>query len=258
MITINTRMMNLSKKLYFLSVCTIMLSGLKPVPCAAAEASAVKQDYQLATDIADYYTKSFSSEGRDTEVTVKEHAAHEIRPARLTERNKREVVFNRLFTKSEKYALLQQKMAPVLNKYAWGDLNLFYGTTSEPAYHLLGRINRTVTILGEGVLATLLVTPTSNLEELRKRQHVIQTFLDNTMEVDQLKTSLRRYQEAEQSILSLWTPTDPLYTKEYRKYMDDYFYTKGDDKANKNTGWLEFKKRFFVTSGAYNIVFYGL
>jgi DNA mismatch repair protein MutS len=136
-------------------------------------------------------------------------------------------------------------MTPVLNEYAWGDLHLFYGTTSEPAYHLMSRINRTVTTLGEGVLATLLVTPTSSLEELGKRQQVIQTFLDSTEEIDQLKSSLHRYQEAEQSVLSLWTPTDPLYAKEYRKYMDDYFYTKNDEKANKNVGWLEFKKRFF-------------
>jgi hypothetical protein len=74
---------------------------------------------------------------------------------------------------------------------------------------------------------------------------MIQTFLDNTTEVDQLKASLCRYQETEQSILSLWTPTDPLYAKEYIKYMDDYFYTKDDDQANKNAGWLELKKRFF-------------
>jgi hypothetical protein len=26
--------------------------------------------------------------------------------------------------------------------------------------------------------------------------------------------------------------------------MDDYLYTKNDERANKNAGWLEFKKRF--------------
>jgi DNA mismatch repair protein MutS len=136
-------------------------------------------------------------------------------------------------------------MAPVLNKYAWKDLHLFYGTTSAPAYHLMSRINRTVTVLGESVLATLLVTPTNNLEELTKRQHIIQNFLDSTEEADRLRASLRHYQEAEQSVLSLYTPTDPLYTKEYTKYMDDYFYTKNDERSNKNATWLEFKKRFF-------------
>lgn len=129
----------------------IVLSGLKPTPHTAVEAPSSEQYYQLATDIADYYIKSFSSEGTVTETaTVKEHIAHEIRAAKLGEKTKREVVFNRIFIKSKKYALLQEKMAPVLNEYAWGDL-LFYGTTSEPACHLMSRIHRTVTTLGEGV-----------------------------------------------------------------------------------------------------------
>jgi DNA mismatch repair protein MutS len=223
-----------------------MLVGLRSAPCIAAEVPSSEQDYRLAAAIADYYIKSFPSEGGVTETeTEKEHAAHEIRPAELGEKTKREVVFNSIFAKSKKYAFLQENMTPVLNQYAWGDLHLFYGTTSERASHLMSRINRTVTVLGESVLATLLVTPTSNLEELARRQRIIQIFLDSTEEVDRLKASLRRYQEAEQSVLSLWTPTDPLYTKEYGKYMDDYFYTKNDEKANKNSGWLEFKKRFF-------------
>ncbi len=242
---ISLRSINPSRKYWVARGVCIALIGLLPAPYASGEVQVAKKDYQLATNIADYYIKSFPSEGKDTEVTVKEHAAHEIRPVNLTEKTKREVVFNSLFTKSKNYAWVQQNMAPILNEYAWSDLHLFYGTTSEPAHHLMSRINRTITALGEGVLATLLVTPTSNLEKLRERQHVIQTFLDNTTEVDQLKTSLHRYQEAEQSVLSLWTPTDPLYTKEYRKYMDDYFYTRNDEKANKNAVWLEFKKRFF-------------
>ena len=237
-------MLNPSRKNYLLGLLA-MLVGLIPTPCVAEKDQATEKTYQLATDIVNTYTRSFPSEGKDTESTVKERAAHEVRPPKLTESARHGVVFNRLFTKSKKYALLQQKMEPILNEYVWGDLHLFYGTTSEPAYHLMSCINRTRTILGEGVLATLLVTPTSNLEELRKRQHIIQTFLDNTMEVDRFKASLCRYQEAEQSILSLWTPTDPLYTKEYIKYMDDYFYAKGDDRANKNASWLEVKKRFF-------------
>ena len=83
--------------------------------------------------------------------------------------------------------------------FAWGDLHLFYGTTSNPAYHLMSRINRTLTTLGEGVLATLLVTPTSNIAELRQRQEIIHAFLESTAERAQLKESLKRYQDSEQS-----------------------------------------------------------
>jgi DNA mismatch repair protein MutS len=232
-----------SKKKHLLGFLTLLV-GLSATPCAAEEDQVTEASYQLATHIADAYTKSFSSEGEDAASTVKEHTVHGVRPPRLTEKTSREVVFNCIFKKSKQYALLRQKMTPILNAYAWGDLHLFYGTTSTPGHHLMDRINRTATILGECVLATMLVTPTSNIEELKKRQHTIQTFLDNTAEVAQLKAILCRYQEAEQSVLSLWTPTDSLYTKEYKKYMDSYFYTKNDPRANKNAKWLESKKRF--------------
>jgi DNA mismatch repair protein MutS len=235
---------NSSKKKHVLGFL-ILLVGLSATPRAAEENQITKANYQLATHIADAYIKSFSSEGEDAASTVRERAVHGVRPPRLTEKTSREVVFNRIFKKSKQYALLQKKMASILNAYAWGDLHLFYGTTSTPGHHLMNRINRTATILGECVLATMLVTPTSNIEELKKRQHTIQTFLDNAAEVTQLKAILCRYQEAEQSVLSLWTPTDSLYTKEYREYMDIYFYTKNDPRANKNARWLELKKRFF-------------
>ena len=97
-----------------------------------------------------------------------------------------------------------------------------------------------MTALGEGILVTMLVTPTSDIQELRKCQHTIQTFLENTVAVDQLQNSLHRYQEAEERVLPLWTSTDPLYTEEY---VED------NDSSNKNAGYLEFKKRFFRDFG---------
>ena len=236
---------NITYMYLFRQASTVVLAIACAFPALAQTVASADKHCELATEIADHYTKSFPSESRATEAPEKEQAAHEIRPAHLAEKVKREVVFNHIFTKSPNYALVQQKMAPVLNEYAWGDLSLFYGTTSTPAYHLMSRVNRTQTILGEGVLATMLVTPTSNIGELKRRQHIIRTFLAHQQEVAQLKNSLRNYQAAEESLLSLWTPTDPLYTKEYRKYMDDYFYSKGNDAANKSAGWLEFKKRFF-------------
>ena len=201
--------------------------------------------YSLATDIADCYTRSFPSEGSSTEMPLKNQKAHDTRPAHLGAKAKREVAFNRIFAKSHHYALQQQQMAPILNEYAWADLNLFYGTTATPAYHLMSRINSATTLLGEGVLATMLVTPTSNIAELKHRQSLIKAFLDSPEEVAQLKRSLQAYQEAEESLFSLWTPSDPLYTKEYKRYMSKRFYSKKDGKGNKSAGWLELKKRFF-------------
>ena len=156
--------MYLYKKTFLLALVTLFLASV---------AQETRAD-ELATDIATHYIKSFPSEGKQEEEPDKEKKAHEARPACLEEKKKREVVFNALFTKSGDYALLQQKMAPILNKYSWGDLKLFYGTTSTPAYHLMNRINRAHTLLGEGVLATMLVTPTSDIEVLKKNQRMLQ------------------------------------------------------------------------------------
>ena len=220
------------------SICAYSVVRAQEVPPSGSP-------YSLATDIADCYTRSFPSEGSSTEMPVKNQKAHDTRPAHLGAKAKREVAFNRIFAKSHHYALQQQQMAPILNEYAWADLNLFYGTTATPAYHLMSRINSATTLLGEGVLATMLVTPTSNIAELKHRQSLIKALLDSPEAVDQLKRSLQAYQEAEESLFSLWTPSDPLYTKEYKRYMSKRFYSKKDGKGNKSAGWLELKKRFF-------------
>ena len=42
-------------------------------------------------------------------------------------------------------------------------------------------------------------------------------------------------------MLSFWTATDPLYTKEYNKYMDDLFYTK-NTKTDQSASSLQWRK----------------
>lgn len=226
-----------------------MIGGLVLTPSISHALQAPEQADRLATSIADCYVKSFASESRNKEEVAKpkhKYAKSAIILPKLAEKTKREIVFNQLFTKSSNCHWLQQHMTYILNEYAWSDLHLFYGTTSEPAYHLMSRINRTLTTLGEGVLAMLLATPTRDVKELKKRQHLIQTFLENTQAIEKLRGILCCYQKAEENILSLWTPVDPLYTKEYVQYMKKKFYGSNSGSANKNARYLEFKKRFFI------------
>lgn len=201
--------------------------------------------YELATDIADHYIKSFPSEGIQNSEPAKVKKAHEAQSVHLDEKKKREVLLNAIFTKSKDYTLVQNQAMPVLNKHAWKDLHLFYGTTTTPAYHLMSRINKTDTLLGEGALATMLVTPLKDIQALKKRQAIIQAFLDHEETVAELKNSLQYYQEGEERVFSLWTPGDPLYTKEYQKYMNSYFYSKNSPQSNKSATWLELKKRYY-------------
>lgn len=200
----------------------------------------------LAESVADCYMRSFPSESRGAHSKAdKDRSAYDIRPAELEEKVKREVVFNSVFRKSTGYVAAEQAAPPVLNPYAWADLKLFYGTTTTPEWHLMKRVNRTLTVLGEGALATMLAAPISDIQELTRRQKVIRRFIETPEEANRLREALRAYSDAEESHLSLWTSRDPLYTKEYVQYMEDKFYAKGNDPSNKSVGWLEFKKRFF-------------
>ena len=203
------------------------------------------QPPNLAKALADHCIKPFASDEEDAPTAAtkaQRQPAHHIRPPKLDAATIRKVAFNAILAKSKNFDRVQQHqhMEVILNEeYAWDDLKLFYGTPSDPGYHLLSRINRTTTTLGEAVLASLLATPTSNLEELSHRQHIIQTLLDNPLAVEELKSSLQTYQEIEQSLLSFWTSTDPLYSKEYTEYMKKF----GLNTASKSAGFLELNKR---------------
>lgn len=238
MLTFNT----MKKTIIILkSICFLSLSFFK---LYAAEGN-------LSKSIANSYLRSFPSEKIEeapdftAEDKKNDFDIQAIRPPKLGEQTVRTVIFNTILVKSSEMKELQENMQNILNQYAWGDLKLFYGSTSAIDYSLMNNIDKTITIVGEAVLAALLVTPTSNIDELIDRQHVIKTFFSKKKEVKYIRSVLKEYKDSENSLLSLYSPYDPLYTREYRKYMEDYYYAKNNDPSNKNAGWLEFKKRFF-------------
>ncbi|MHB9147509.1 MAG: MutS-related protein [Candidatus Amoebophilus sp.] len=236
-------------KKYLILLLSVLLSYWN---ITLANKDNTNKESKLATAVANHYIRSFASQAEEQkeaiQAEIKKHAhapEHEIRPAKLDVATIRKTIFNNILARSGKLFAVQQQMQPILNEYAWADLKLFYGTTTDPSYNLMSRINKTTTVLGEAALATMLVTPTSDIQLLQERQYILKTFLNDFSQVLKLKDHLRIYQDAEQSMISFWTSTDPLYTKEYIKYMEDKFYAKGKDSSNKSAAWLEFKKRFY-------------
>lgn len=159
----------------------------------------------------------------------------------LSEHSKRRVVFNELFARSERYTAMETATPPVLNPYAWTDLNLFSGSTANPSFNLISRLNKTSTTLGEGALATLLATPVASIPELQKRQATLRCLLQEDQAYDALKRQLADFRRAEEGLLSFWTDTDPLYINEYNKYMNNRFYT-GKTKVAQNATALQWRK----------------
>lgn len=140
---------------------------------------------------------------------------------KLAESTQRKVVLRTIFSDID--ANIPAGRGAILNPNVWTDLMLFCGGSSNPRHHFLSRINRTTTVLGECALATLLVTPTSDIATLSNRQRTLQILLEHPTCLATLKQSLESYRNVEQSLLSLWAHTDPLYTHAYRSYMNQRF-----------------------------------
>lgn len=140
----------------------------------------------------------------------------------------------------------------VLNKFAWTDLKLFCGTTSDLQYNLLSRIDKTLTTIGECSLAILLATPTDSINELMHRQNAINGLLTNPSINDNIKHYIELFDKIEQSFVSFWSQTDPIYNKAYKDFLFNKFFFK-NKKLNKSAFFLESYKKisgdvwFFVT-----------
>ncbi|WP_342265123.1 MutS-related protein [Cardinium endosymbiont of Philonthus spinipes] len=152
---------------------------------------------------------------------VKQKAILQTDKIKLAQSTQRKVVLRTIFSDVDANVAAESK--GILNDNVWTDLMLFCGGSTNPAHHFLSRINRTTTVLGECALATLLVTPTSDITTLSNRQRTLQVLLEDPACLAALKQSLEAYRNVEQSLLSLWTYTDPLYTHAYRDYMAKRF-----------------------------------
>ncbi|ROT47340.1 MutS-related protein [Candidatus Cardinium hertigii] len=207
----------------------------------------------ITLPLAASYLKSFESESDESE---KKQPSRLLQSARLpsgitnitaiylTPREERAIVFNKIFATSQRYQACYPTSTSdrVLNQYAWKDLHLFCGTTTTPNYHFLSRINKTITVLGESALASLLAAPTADLSTLTKRQQLIALLGQDKVTSQTLKVSLREYKNSEKQLLSFWTETDPLYTKEYGAYLTRLFYYKDRAATNKKAGPLQMRK----------------
>ena len=230
-------------RLYFILLFTSLTYG---TAFAAIESSPKK----LVNKVTDAYIKAFPSEVVNAPTDPNQATEKKFKPVErtqvtLSDVKKRTVVLNEVFAKSELCDDYIAQIPPILNVHAWKDLHLFCGDTATPGFNLLARINRTLTTLGEGALALLLATPTHHIKEIQNRQQIIQLLSKEQGVHDPLKAWLTTFSKQESSMLSFWTDTDPLYTKEYHTYMHNRFYTKSQtvNHSAKSLQWRKVLKR---------------
>ena len=161
----------------------------------------------------------------------------DVNNVQLLEQTQRKVVLRTIFSElNEQYCKDNQ----ILNAHAWNDLKLFFGSINNPQRNVLSAINRTTTVLGECALATLLVRPTADIDQLVARQNIIKFFLEEEDQLNQIKQLLSNYHDIEYRLLSFWVSLDPLHSQAYKTYMRKRF-TYQDDAKNKRSKKLRSK-----------------
>lgn len=179
----------------------------------------------LTTKIAHNYYKTF----KPTQHTAANNDPLHIPPkgkvvnindVNLSETTQRKVVLRTIFSNLDTEPT---RGMHILNFHAWNDLKLFFGSKTNPQRHLLSLINKTTTVLGECALATLLVTPTSDIPTLTNRQKTIKFFIDNLTCYNDAKQILHNYRHIEPRLLTFWVSIDPLSSQAYKEYMAKRF-----------------------------------
>ena len=99
----------------------------------------------------------------------------------------------------------------ILTHYAVKDLDLLNGSTLSPDHSILKSLGTPVTVSGEIMLANLLITPTTDINVLKKRQSTLQYLIDHPMIMAKLENHLQRFSTNEDGIISLLDPSDTIY-----------------------------------------------
>ena len=102
------------------------------------------------------------------------------------------------FAQLKKSKLLEESLSEnknVLDFYSWQDLDLLCGNQATPDKNLHAKVNRTVTSLGTCVLATTLVSPSTEQEEIVKKQEITKVLCEDAELKENLGAALARIKE---------------------------------------------------------------
>ncbi|WBA86454.1 hypothetical protein [Endozoicomonas sp. GU-1] len=121
----------------------------------------------------------------------------------LSPGEKRKIVLKSLTQQTVDQASSTNK---ILTHYAVKDLDLLNGPTQSPDHSILKSLGTPITVSGEIMLANMLITPTTDINVLKKRQSTIQYLIDNPIIMARLENHLQRFSANEDGIISLLDP----------------------------------------------------
>lgn len=124
---------------------------------------------------------------------------------KLTLNQKRSIVFD-LFGRYSKSNIVQ----PVYHQFGTDEIRKDLEMFTQTDAHLLRKVCRTKTVFGEAVFAKTLAVPTSDKQELRRRQAIVKALIDSPELFDLVERSLERIKSIEPLFLSFFSSTNDL------------------------------------------------
>ncbi len=194
----------------------------------------------IYTTIATRYLPSFEIQQKEAPKNEKQ-IAEEIEQKKkinstvtpLSEREQREIVFSLFSRHANKDS---HSKAHVFEVQSWDDLELFCGPTTTKTSHLFSPLNKTCTVMGEAVMARMLVQATTDIKTLRNRIEIEKMLVDNENLANELETELNNIKKAEPIFYSSWK--DEGYFNQ--EFIDKLYYSKNWFKRlNQSTTVLE-------------------
>ncbi|MEM7174229.1 MAG: hypothetical protein AAF380_03185, partial [Bacteroidota bacterium] len=162
----------------------------------------------------------------------------------LNKRESAEIIFTKIFSKSNKVKeVLKAEKEPVLDLYSWQDLNLIAGQPKSPEKNILQSLKRTKTLVGECVMATQIVNPSTNPDTITTKQKCTQAMLKDKATTEKIGEKLANIQQDEEKRLAFWKKDHvlehPMFKKEVKKF---YFKRFGLAKYNQSGFALQLGK----------------
>ncbi|WP_257265340.1 hypothetical protein [Endozoicomonas sp. ONNA2] len=133
----------------------------------------------------------------------------------MNSRNQKQELPEILLSPGERRSILLQNFSrihktgsEILTHHAVKDLHILSGTWQNPGHSLLSNLGSPMTVAGEIMLANLLISPTTDVEVLEKRQRALQYLVDHPKVIFQLEKQLIRYAADEDGLIALLDPSD--------------------------------------------------
>ncbi|WP_419534975.1 hypothetical protein [Endozoicomonas sp.] len=120
-----------------------------------------------------------------------------------------------VLTPGERRSILLQSLAhrhkhsnQKLSNHAVHELYLLSGRQHSPSLSLLTQLGSPVTLIGEIMLAEILISPVIDIKILQERQQALQYLIDHPRVIFQLEESLIHYAADEDGLIALLNPSD--------------------------------------------------